>query len=394
MVMFMGKSTISIHGHEYYDEVYGVRITPIFLTSMFEQPDRRTGETRVVEGGRELKYSREENPTTRYLEKVIARLEEGEDAIAFNSGMGAITATLLSELQQGMKVIIPMESYSGTIALLNSISEKMNLKIEKIFPETEDILEAINGGADLLIIETITNPTLRVIDIREVAKACSDSNTKVIVDNTFATPILYSPLSEGASIVLESATKYLAGHNDVIGGVVSSNRQIISSIWEWRKLTGTIMQPFEAFLVQRGLKTLSIRFETHSKSAMAVAEFLQEHPKIEDVYYPGLSSSPYKNKADKLFKKKLYGGVVSFKVKGGRSSALSVLRRLKMIVPSPSFGGPESLLTYPVISASKYIPPEDRDRLGISDNLLRLSVGLEDVEDIIEDLDKALRTGA
>lgn len=387
----MKKGTTAIHGHGFYDEEYGIRMIPIFLTSLFEQPNRKSGETKILEGGRELKYAREENPTTRYLEKALAKLEEGEDALAFNSGMGAITSLFLSKLKPGMKVVIPMESYSGTIALLHALADKLSFKLEKTWPSTERIVENIRKGADIVFVETITNPTLKVIDVEEIARVSREVGAFLIVDNTFASPIVYTPLSSGANMVVESSTKYIAGHNDVVGGFISGRKEDVAIVWEWRKLTGTILQPFEAFLVERGLKTLHIRFEAHSKNALAVAEFLSEHPKVEEVYYPGLGSSPYKKIADKLFKKKLYGGVLSFKLKGGSNSVNVLLKNVKLIIPSPSFGGPETLLTYPIISASKYIPPDEREMLGITDNLLRLSVGLEDVEDIIEDLDRALR---
>jgi len=185
-------------------------------------------------------------------------------------------------------------------------------------------------------------------------------------------------------------TKYIAGHNDVVGGCVAGPRSLLMELWEWRRKLGTIMHPFEAYLTLRGLKTLEVRFERQSRTAQAVAEFLSEHSKVEEVFYPGLSSSPYKRVADRIFEKRLYGGVVSFKVKGGRSEALKVLSKVGIVKAGPSLGGTESLLTYPVISAAKTIPEEERLKLGITDNLLRLSIGLEDPEDIKEDLDRAL----
>lgn len=191
-------------------------------------------------------------------------------------------------------------------------------------------------------------------------------------------------------MAVESLTKYIAGHNDVIGGCVAGSRGTIGDLWEWRRKLGTIMSPFEAFLVLRGLKTLEVRFERLSRTALELAEFLEDHPAVEEVLYPGLSSSPYKSIADRIFERRLYGGVLSFKVKGGRSKALEVLRRVRIIKPAPSLGGTESLLTYPVISAAKTMPEEDRLKLGITDNLLRLSVGLEDPEDLKEDLSAAL----
>ena len=217
----MKMRTASIHAHGFHDRELGVRMVPIYLTSIFEQPNPISGETKIIEGGRELKYAREEGPTTRYLEKTLAVLEGGEDALAFNSGMGAITSLLLTYLRSGMKVVVPMESYSGTIALLQQLSERINFRVVKVWPSTEKIVESIEEGADMAIVETMTNPTLRVIDVGEVARVSKERGTKLIVDNTLASPVIYTPLSDGALFAVESATKYIAGHNDAIGGFIA-----------------------------------------------------------------------------------------------------------------------------------------------------------------------------
>ncbi|MET1128876.1 MAG: cystathionine gamma-synthase family protein [Thermoproteota archaeon] len=382
--------TVQIHGHSYYEEGTGAFIPPIYLAAIFEQPDRRTGETRVTDRGTELKYSREENPTVRALERVLAQLELGEDALAFSSGMAAITTLLLGLLEPGDEVVVPLEAYGGTLALLGKLAGKLRLEVRKAWPDTESIVNAVTGRTKLVLVETVTNPTLRVIDVRRVAKRCHEVGALLVVDNTFASPVLYNPLRDGAYAVVHSLTKYISGHNDVVGGAVVSGAEAISELWGWRKVLGTIMHPFEAYMTLRGVKTLDLRFEAQSKSALELAEFLEDHPRVEEVLYPGLRSSPYRGVADRLFKRRLYGGVVSFKVRGGKDAALRVLRRVKVIKPSPSLGGTESLLAYPVISAASMIPPEDREKLGITANLLRLSVGLEDVEDLKEDLEQAL----
>ncbi len=385
-----GFSTLGIHGHGYSDEETGVFIPPIYLTAIFEQPDRRTGRTRIVDRGTELKYSREENPTVRALERLLAALEKGEDALAFNSGMAALATVLIGVLGRGDEVVVPMEAYGKTIRLLMELQGKLGLRLKRVWPNTEAIIESIGRETKLVLIETITNPTLKVIDADSVAGACRDQGVILVVDNTFASPLLYNPLESGAHIVVHSTTKYIAGHNDVIGGALVGGSRVIKELWVWRAMMGTIMQPMEAYLTLRGVKTLELRFRRQSESALEVAEFLEDHPRVEEVLYPGLESSPYKSIADRLFKERLYGGVVSFKVRGSSKDALRVLRRVRLIKPSPSLGGTESLITYPVISAASSIPPDDREKLGITENLLRLSVGLEDPADLIEDLDRAL----
>ena len=381
-------STKAIHGHGYSD-YFGAFIPPIYFSAIFEQLIRETGEFRLSDRGFDLKYSREENPTVRILEKTFAPLEKASDCVAFNSGMAALSAALFATIKPGCRIIIPYEVYGTTLQLINDL-KGFGINVVSVYPSTEDVLESINEN-DVIFVETITNPTLKVLDVKEIGKKAREENAVLIVDNTFASPILYNPLDDGASIVVHSATKYIAGHNDVIAGLsATKERELLENIWNWRRKLGSILQPFEAYLVLRGLKTLEIRFKRKSASAKAIAEFLKEHPKVVEVHYPGLPDDPYFHTASKLFKKKLFGGVVSFKVKGGFEEAKKVVLSTEIIKPSPSFGGTESLITQPVVSAAKFIPEECRLKAGITDNLLRLSVGLEDLEDLIEDLNRAL----
>ncbi|MEM2234792.1 MAG: cystathionine gamma-synthase family protein [Desulfurococcaceae archaeon] len=384
----MRESTKAIYGHEFVDEDLGVFIPPIYLTAVFEQ----RGSTLTTDRGTDLKYSREENPTVRALEKVLSKLEEGVDSLAFNSGMASISAVLLNFINKDLKVVALMELYGSTLQLLQLLSNKVGFKLHLSWPETSELIEDLKSfKPNLVFIESITNPMLRVIDVTEVAKICRDLGCKLIVDNTFATPLLLNPLSNGAVLVVHSLTKYIAGHNDVLGGaLIAKDSALIQSLWDWRRLIGGIMQPLEAYLTLRGVKTLEVRFEKSSKTAMSIAEYLSDNTKVAEVHYPGLSNSPYKSIADRIFKKRLYGGVVTFKLKGGMSEAVKFLKSLKIIKPSPSLGGTESLITYPIISASKNIPRDVREKLGITESTLRLSVGLEDQEDIIEDIDQAL----
>ena len=383
-------STESVHGHEYYDVETGAFRVPLYLSTIFEHPDRRTGEARKSDRGFEQKYSREENPTVRGFEKVIAKLEQGSQALAFNSGMGSIAAVYLSALSAGDTVVITKESYGTTQDLALNLG-KFGIKTVLAGPDTEDFLEKIKPDVSMVLVETITNPQARVVDVRKIAKRCKETGTRLVVDNTFATPLLYKPLLDGAWVTLLSVTKYLGGHNDVIGGALVLNDSMdLIELWEFRRRLGSIMGPFEAFLALRGVSTLKVRFEAQSRNALAVAEFLQDHPKVEEVFYPGLKTSPYHGTARSLFNENLFGGLLSFKVRGGKKEALEVLRKVQVIKPSPSLGGTESLLNYPVTSASKTLPPNVRKELGIGDNLLRLALGLEDIEDLKEDLSQAL----
>lgn len=384
-------STDAVHGHDYYDVNNGSFRVPLYLSTIFEHPDRRTGESRKSDRGFEQKYSREENPTVRAFEKVIAKLEKTSQSLAFSSGMSSIAAVYLSSLASGDSIVITKESYGTTQDLALNLA-KFGIKTTLAGPDTEDFLQKIQPGVAIVLIETITNPLVRVVDIKKIAKRCKETGARLVVDNTFATPLLYNPIEDaGAWLALHSVTKYIGGHNDIVGGVIALNDPMdLVELWEFRRRLGSIMGPFEAFLALRGVSSLKVRFEEQSKSALVLADFLQDHPKVETVYYPGLKNSPYHKNARSLFKMNLYGGVLSFKVKGGKSAALSVLRDVKIIKPSPSLGGTESLLNYPLTSASKTISPAVRKELGIDESLLRLALGLEDIEDLKEDLSQAL----
>jgi cystathionine gamma-synthase len=383
-------STDSIHGHDYYDMETGTFKVPLYLSTIFEHPDRRTGEARKSDRGFEQKYSREENPTVRAFERVVAKLEKGSHALAFNSGMGGIAAVYLSALSAGDTMVITKESYGTTQDLALNLA-KFGVKTLLAGPETEDFLEKIKPGVSIVLVETITNPKVRVVDVRKIAKRCREVGARLVVDNTFATPMLYRPLLDGAWLTLHSVTKYIGGHNDLLGGAVALDDSMdLVELWEFRRRLGSIMGAFEAFLALRGVSTLKVRFEAQSRNALAIAEFLEDHPKVEEVYYPGLKTSPYHRTARALFSEDLYGGLLSFKIKGGRSEALEVLRKVQVVKPSPSLGGTESLLNYPIMSASKTLSPAVRKELGIGDSLLRLALGLEDLEDLKEDLSQAL----
>jgi len=383
---FRGFETAAIHGHG-YSSPYGDVVPAIHVSAAY----RFVSEDDCVRSDRgyPIKYSREENPTVRAFERVLGVLECG-DALAFSSGMSAIATVVFSRVWSGARRIVVLEEmYGTTIQLLERVSRVCGIELVKVYPSTESVIEAVREG-DFVMVEVMTNPTLKVIDVAEVAKACRDAGAVLAVDNTFTTPLLVKPLRLGAWASIHSATKYIAGHNDVIGGAAIVDPRDVDELWHWRRMLGTSMHPLEAYLCLRGVKTLGVRFERQCLNAKAVAEFLAEHPRVESVSYPGLESNPWHGVALKLFERKLFGAVVSFRVRGGLEDAKRFLRRLRLIKPAPSLGGCESLATLPALSAAKWIDPEARRRLGISENLVRLSIGLESLEDIIEDLDRAL----
>lgn len=384
-----GFSTTSIHGHECVDQT-GSHIPPVYVGNVYEYVDEEAGLAVFTDRGTAVRYGREENPTTRCLERVIARLESTEDALAFNSGMAAISATLLSALRPGDKVVVSMEVYSSVLYLLEQLSSKMGLRIVKAWPSAESIAEAAGRDARLVFLEVVSNPTNKVIDLEALRSMLDLDSVMLVVDNTFTTPILVKPVRYGARLVVHSLTKYMSGHNDTLGGAVAGGASDLKTVWDWRRITGGILQPLEAYLVMRGLKTLEVRFEKSSKTALEIAEYLEDHSRVEEVLYPGLSSNPYHGVALRLFEKRLFGAVVSFRVRGSYSDAVSFLKKLKLVKRAPSLGGAESLAVLPAKAASRYIDEDSRRKLGITENLVRLSVGLEDPRDLIEDISRAL----
>lgn len=373
-----------------FEDLYDSGVFPIYTSVVYGYVDHELGLAKLDDAGRVLKYGRESNPTVRYFEKLVAAIEGAEDALAFSSGMAAITNTFLLLVKPGLKVVVPYEVYSATIRFLEVLREKAGVKYQLVWPSAEAILEAVDKNTSVVFLEVLTNPTVKVIDLESLVKGV-DGNVAIVVDNTFTTPIMLKPLKYGVAAVVHSVTKYIAGHNDVVGGAVASSRKLVSELWEYRRFMGTIMSPFEAYMAVRGMKTLHLRFKKSCENARAVAEFLEDHPKVEEVYYPGLQSSPYHDLARKLFGGQHYGGVLSFKIKTSTyQDTVAFLSRLKIIRKSPSLGATETMAVLPYKSVSAFIPEEARRKLGITENLVRLSLGLENTEDIVEDLAQAL----
>jgi cystathionine gamma-synthase len=351
-------------------------IPPIYQTAIFKHPFG------AQIRGRELKYSREDNPTVNLLEKRMAALEGGEDCLAFSSGMAAISTLVMGTLSKGDTILTSKEIYGATLILFRSL-EKFGIKVEAVL--NESVQDHIRKGTKMVFVETITNPVLKVSDIPSLIKTCKEEGAIMVVDNTFATPVNFRPLEFGADYVVESATKYLGGHNDVIAGILAGSG--LDQIWEWRRNLGGSLDPFAAYLVLRGLKTLKLRVQEHNRRAQEVAEYLEGHRKVKRVHYPGLRSSRYFEVASRFMKG--FGGVVAFEVEGGEK-AQKLLRSFRLIKTAPSLGGAETLITHPASSSHKNISPAERKELGIEDGLLRISVGLEDIEDIIRDLEQGL----
>ncbi|WP_248928220.1 trans-sulfuration enzyme family protein [Paenibacillus hamazuiensis] len=346
----------------------------------------------VVSGEAEgVYYGRYGNPTSRVLEQKIAELEGGEDALAVSSGMAAISISLLAFLKQGDHVVVTKDVYGGTYSFLTSLAPRFGIEFDFVdCTDIEAVQRAIKPSTKALYIETPSNPCLTVLDIRALSSVAKRFAIPMIVDNTFMTPYLQRPIELGADVVVHSATKYINGHGDVIAGLIVGKEQHIHMMR--KKLMGDLGQnlnSWESFLALRGLKTMGLRVERHCSSAQKIAEFLEIHPAIENVYYPGLQSHPQHLLAKKQMK--AMGGIVAFEVRGGFKEGKTFINSLKLAMISFSLGDPETLVQHPASMTHYSIPPGERAKFGITDGLIRFSVGLEDPEDIIADLNQALQ---
>ena len=379
-----GFDTRAIHAGQKNDPVTGAVMTPIYATSTYAQ------ESPGVHKGYE--YSRTSNPTRKALEDCIASLENGDQGFAFASGMAA-TSTILELLDSGDHVIASDDLYGGTYRLMEDVRKRTSsLDFSFVdFSKTSNILDAIKPNTKMLWLETPSNPLLKITDLEEVSSVMDNKNIIKVCDNTFSSPRIQQPLDFGFDIVMHSATKYIGGHSDVVAGlaVTSKERSDLSERLAYLiNASGGMTGPFDSFMLLRSLKTLSIRMEKHSENAQRVAEFLESHPLVSKTIYPGLKSHPEHNIAKKQMK--LFGGMVTFVVSGGLSQAKKVLENLEIFTLAESLGGAESLAEHPAIMTHASIPKETREALGIDDGLIRLSVGIETAEDLINDLKNAL----
>ncbi|MFP4170273.1 MAG: trans-sulfuration enzyme family protein [Methanomassiliicoccales archaeon] len=383
------KDTVAVRHGEYVDSQSGSVITPIFQTSTFFFPtsDPGTWEGEVPDGT--YIYSRYGNPTFRAVEDKLARMEGAESGLLFSSGMAAISTTLLSLLGSGDRVVSVEDVYGGTYSLMYHNFPRMGIDVRFVpSTDTQGIVDAIDDETKVVYLESPTNPLLKLVDVPAVAEAAHEHGATVVMDNTFATPVLQRPMERGVDVVVHSCTKYLNGHSDVVAGAAVGPSDLMKEVWGKRIVLGGSPDPLAAFLLLRGMRTLVIRMAKHCENARAVTEFLEDHPRVDRVYYPGLESHPQHRLASALMDD--FGGMVSFDVKGPRKEAERVLGSFGLFAKATSLGGVESLASMPLNSSHASVSPEARERMGIRDQLIRLSVGIEDPEDLMEDLDQAL----
>lgn len=374
-------STLAIHAGQEADPSTGALITPIFQTATFV-----LDELGVNKG---YQYARTHNPTRTALEECLAALEGGKYGLACASGLAA-AYTVTNLLKAGDHVIVGEDVYGGVYRLFEQVLTKYNLKFTYVNARnTEEIEQAITPDTKLVWLETPTNPLLRLADLRAIGKITKANNLILAVDNTFATPYFQKPLSLGADIVVHSTTKYLNGHSDVIGGaIVCSDAKLYEQLQFHNNAVGAVPGPFDCFLILRGLKTLALRMREHEKNARAIAEYLEKHPAVEAVHYPGLPSHPQFDLAKSQMTG--FGGMVSFVVKGGLEAAKDVVSNTKLFQLAESLGGVKSLICHPATMTHKPIPKEVREHCGIVDGLIRVSTGIEEAADLIADLERVL----
>jgi cystathionine gamma-lyase len=375
-----GFATRAIHAGQDADPATGATVVPIYATSTYTQagPGQHKG----------YEYSRSSNPTRTALETCLAALEEGERGLAFASGLAATTA-VLSLLRPGDEVVAAADLYGGTYRLLERVFKPWGL----VARYTDDASPAgfarlVSPATRMVWIETPTNPLLQLLDIAALADVAHKAGALLAVDNTFASPYLQQPLRLGADLVVHSTTKYLGGHSDVVGGAVVGKRDLLAPIAFYQNAAGGVPGPFDAWLTLRGLKTLAVRMERHCANARRLAEWLRRQPQVERVYYPGLSDHPGHELAKRQMRD--FGGMISLRLKGGAAAARRFLPRTKLFSLAESLGGVESLVCHPATMTHASIPVELRTARGVDDGLIRLSVGIEDADDLQEDLRAAL----
>ena len=380
-----GFETRAIHAGQKADPTTGAVMMPIYTSSTFEQ------ESPGVHKG--FDYSRSANPTRKAFEECIASLENGEVGFGFSSGVAAISACV-ELLSPGDHVIAMNDLYGGTVRLFNEI-KTLSQGIEVTYVDMTDmqnVLEAKTDKTKMIFVETPTNPLLRVVDLSEIADFAKAENILSVCDNTFASPYVQQPLNHGIDIVLHSATKYLGGHSDLIAGALVIGKKddaLVSRMANIVNSLGPITGAFDSYLILRSLKTLAVRMERHCENALAIAKHFESHKEISEVIYPGLTNHPQHDLASKQMKG--FGGIISMNIKGGLEKSKSFLERTEIFALAESLGGVESLIEHPALMTHASLPKDRREKIGISDGLVRLSVGLESLDDLIEDIEQALK---
>ena len=378
----MKFETRAIHSGQKPDPLTGAVIVPVYQTSTYQQEE--IGKNKGYE------YSRTGNPTRKALEDLLASLEEGKYGLAFASGVAA-TAAVFNLVKPGSHIVVGDDIYGGTYRLIESIYKRSGLKITYADVDDSDSFEkAINKDTELIWVETPTNPLLKIIDLKKISNITKKKNIIFAVDNTFASPYFQKPLSLGADIVVHSTTKYISGHSDIIGGAaITSSEKLYNDLKFYQNTAGAVPGPWDCWLAIRGIKTLAVRMREHEKNAQYLAKYLEKHPNVDYVYYPGLPGS----KQHDLAKKQMsgFGAMISLELKGGFTQVEKFVSRLKIFLLAESLGGVESLVCYPSKMTHGVFSSKEREQRGIKDNLIRLSVGIEHIDDLMGDIEQALQ---
>lgn len=384
------KGTTAVWAGEGDVNVKGAATTPIVNSVAFAYDDLEEWYD-VSKGNKPgYIYSRNTNPTVAALEEKIRVLEEAEAATSFATGMAGISNTLFTFLTAGKKVVSIKDSYGGTSKMFLDFLPKYNVDVELCDTTDHEALEtAIAKGCDVVYLETPTNPTLKIIDIERLSKAAKAAGAVVLVDNTFATPINQNPLQLGADIVIHSATKYLCGHSDAMGGLIAGKKELVQKVFQFREINGASLQADPAYMIARGMKTLELRIERQNISALKIARFLKAHDKVNDVFYPGLETHKGHDIAQKQMRG--FGGMMSFVLNGGWKSVQKFLPALKLVHRAASLGSVSTLAGPPRTTSHVELTEAQRQQLGIPEGLIRYSVGIENVDDLLNDLDEALK---
>ena len=386
-----GLDTLAVRGGEPARHGYAAVATPIVCTATYAFADSAEIADHFEGRVEREEYGRYGNPTIRAAEQKLSALEGSDDTVLFPSGMSAITTLLLALLKPGDHVVMTSDCYRRTRQFLRTTLQKFGVEHTFVAPDDYPAIEEAvrRPRTRLLLTEAPTNPLLRVVDVRRLSDLCArQRGLKLLVDSTLASPFNLRPLEHGAQLVLESCTKYLGGHNDLLAGSVSGDRDLMAALRESRGVFGAMPDPHAAYLLVRGMKTLAVRVRQHNESALRIARFLESHPKIERVYYPGLESHPDHEIARRLCSG--FGGMVSFLVRGGLATTSRFIDRCKLPIIAPSMGGVETLIEQPALMSFYELTSEQRQAIGIAENLVRLSVGLEDADDLIGDFAQAL----
>ena len=386
-----GFSTLAVHAGEPRIKEHQPLTTPIYQTATYTFKDTKSvhnffqgKEDRIAE------YGRYGNPTQKVAEQKLKELENAEACLLFSSGMNAVSTAILGICKQGDHIVITDDSYRRTRQFVTQILSKFGIEFSFVKPDSESMEKAIQPDKTrLLISESPTNPYLHILDLKEVARICKKYKIKSLIDSTFATPYNQRPIEFGIDIVIHSITKYLGGHNDILGGALLSKEHLILAFKELQSIMGGVIDAHSSYLLIRGLKTFPLRIKQQNKSSQKIASFLEEHPNIERVWYPGLRSHPNHSLAKAQMKG--YGGVISFLVKADLDKTSRFINSMKIAQIAPSLGGVETLIEQPALMSYYETPNDEREKLGIYGNLVRLSVGIEDTNDLISDLDQSLR---